>query len=73
MQPFLKWLKDWQDSAAVRVRKESELAKICRVQGELIVLERILGLKEELQSSVRRNLQQQVADNERQRELKQGG
>jgi hypothetical protein len=65
---FLEWLKGWQASASQRVRKGRDLVEVHRAQGELDVLERILGLEEELKEYGKRKLQAEVENNERQRE-----
>ena len=66
-QALQTWLKGWQDSAARRVRRGSDSVEIYRAQGELDVLDRILGLKEELLAAEKRKLANEVAENERQR------
>jgi hypothetical protein len=69
---LLEWLKGWQVSAYQRVRKGRELVEIHQAQGELNVLERILGLEEELKKYGQRKLAADVEANERQR-VQQGG
>jgi hypothetical protein len=54
------------------VRKGRELVEIHQAQGELNVLERILGLEEELKKYGQRKLAADVEANERQR-VQQGG
>src|ERR1700682_3914274 len=70
---FLQWIKGWQVSAALRVRKGRDLVNIHQAQGELDVLERIRGLDEELKSYNKRKLEAEVKENERQRAATQGG
>lgn len=72
-QVLLQWLKGWQVSASLRVRKGRDLVSIHQAQGELDVLERIIGLDEELKSYNKRKLEAEVKENERQREAQQGG
>ena len=72
-QVFLEWLRGWQVSANHRVRKGRDLIEIHRAQGELDVVERILGLEIELKEYIKRSLKQQVAENERQRVEKEAG
>lgn len=72
-QALLEWLRGWQVSASLRVRKGRDLVSIHQAQGELDVLERMLGLEEELKSYNKRKLEADVAENERQRVAKQGG
>lgn len=51
----------------MRLRKSKDQVELHRAQGELDVLERILGLKEELTSYGKRKLEAEVRENERQR------
>ena len=69
---LLEWLKGWQVSAYQRVRKGRDPVTIHQAQGELDVLERLLGLEEELKNYGKRKLQADVQENERQR-VEQGG
>ena len=69
---LLEWLKGWQVSAYQRVRKGRDLVSIHQAQGELDVLERIIGLEEELKGYGKRKLAAEVEANERQR-VEQGG
>lgn len=64
---FLEWLQAWRDSAFHRVRKGKDLVDIHQAQGELNVLERLLGLEIELKVYSRRKLQADIQENERQR------
>src|SRR5216684_1315571 len=70
---FLRWLKGWQASAYHRVRKGRDLVEIHQAQGELDVLERIIGLEVELKDYGKRKLAESVSENERQRVAQQGG
>lgn len=64
-QAFLEWLRGWRDSDSQRLRKERDETDLHRLQGELVVLERILDLENELKSYNRRKLQAEVDANQR--------
>lgn len=70
---LLEWFKGWQVSAYHRVRKGRDLVDVHQAQGELDVLERVLGLEEELKAYGKRKLSAEVQENERQRVAQQGG
>lgn len=47
-EEYYSFLVEWRQAAADRLRKSVELSELCRAQGQLVVLERLLDLKHEL-------------------------
>src|SRR5260221_7081088 len=70
---LLEWLRGWQVSASLRVRKSRDSVDIHQAQGELDVLERVLGLEKEIKDYNARTLRNEVEANERQRVANTGG